>query len=316
MRAIDPLLLVSGLLLATCAHADALYNLRASLENGAVVAGTVSIDAVAGTVTGESSVLTRNGVALSTFGAPVSQGVFAPAGLVPSYLFDSVGTNGYLFVGAVPGTTLVGYAGGELCAFASSAHCAYSDVFVGGVPFANVVQGILAPAGDTIRTFDLVASFANGYTLTGSVTIDTTIGFVLDEHATLFSGGVLVDTFYAPRVQSPFAPAGLTPSYLFDSIGANGVLLNVATPGGSLIDYGGGDLCASGTGLTCALSDLFVGGTVESDAITGRLTLRRAAVPEPQDLSLLLAGAMALWVGRRRRRRGPGGRALRGAGAS
>lgn len=296
-------LLGCALLFATAAHADALYNLRASLENGYYVAGTARIDPVGGTVTGESSTLYRNGVALSTFGTPGSQGVFEPAGLAPSYLFGSAGTGGFLFVGAVPGTTLVGYSGGELCAVASAVRCAFADVFSGGVPLANVVQGVLAAAGDTIRTFDLVAAFANGDRLTGSVTIDTTIGFVLDERATLFSGGVVVDTFFNPLDQNPFPPAGLTPSYLFQSIGANGVLLNIATPGGSLIGYGGGNLCATGTGLDCAFSNIFLAGGVESDAVNGRLTLAPAAVPEPESPVLALVGAAALLVQTRRRRR-------------
>lgn len=303
MQSIIRTLAGCALLFATTAHADALYNLRASLENGYYVSGTVRIDALAGTVTGESSTLYRNGVALSTFGAPGSQGVFAPAGLAPSYLFGSAGTNGYLFVGAVPGTTLVGYAGGELCGRGSVIHCAFADVFSGGVPLANVMQGILAAAGDTIRTFDLVAAFANGDRVTGSVTIDTTIGFVLDEHATLFSGGVVVDTFYNPLGQNPFSPAGLTPSYLFQSIGANGVLLNLATPGDSLIGYGGGDLCATGTALNCAFSDVFVDGAIGSNAVSGRLTLQApAVVPEPGSLALALIGAVALRIGTRRRR--------------
>ena len=299
-------LLACALLFATTVHADVLYNLRASLENGYYVAGTVRIDPVAGSVTGETSTLYRHGVAMSAFGPPGSQGVFAPAGLTPSYLFSSAGTNGYLFVGAVPGTTLVGYGGGELCAAASAVHCALSDLFLGGAPVANAVQGVLAAAGDTIQIFDLVAAFANGDRLTGSVTIDTTIGFVLDERATLFSGGMVVDTFYNPLGQNLFSPAGLTPSYLFQSIGANGVLLNVATPGGSLIGYGGGDLCATATALNCAFSNIFVGSAPASNAVSGRMTLQRpAAVPEPGSFILALVGALALIVATRPGRRAP-----------
>ena len=175
-------------------------------------------------------------------------------------------------------------------------------MFLGGVDIANAVQGVLAPVTDTIRTFDLTALFTNGDRLTGTVTIDTTIGFVLDEHATLFSGGVVVDTFYNPLGQNPFSPAGLTPSYLFQSVGAGGVLLNLATPGGSLIDYGGGDLCATATALNCAFSDIFLGSSVSSNAVSGRLTLQvPTAVPEPESLLLMLVGAMALVAGRRRK---------------
>ncbi|MEO8938329.1 MAG: hypothetical protein ABI277_15040 [Burkholderiaceae bacterium] len=310
MYSIARILLACSLLFAANARADAVFNLRASFGSGYYVAGTVRIDPATGLVTGETSTLYRDGIALSDFGAPGSQGPFAPGGLAASYLFSSAGTNGYLFVGAVPGTSLVGYAGGELCGTAAAIHCAFSDVFSGGVPVANVVQGVLAPVTDTIRIFDLAAVFANGDRLAGTVTIDTTIGFVLDEHATLFSGGVVVDTFYNPLGQSVFAPGGLTPSYLFQSVGSNGVLLNIGTPGGSLIGYGGGNICATGTALNCAFSDIFLSSSLSSDAVTGQLTLQRAtAVAEPGSFVLIAMGALVLLV---RRRRDPD-RANRGA---
>ena len=302
MRTILRILTVCLSAWAVNAQADAVFNLRAALESGYYVSGTVAVDTANGLVTGESSTLYRNGVALSTFGAPSSQGVFAPGGgIAPSYLFSSAGPGGYLFVGAVPQPSLVGYGGGGLCAITSSVNCAYSDLFRNGSQIANVVQGVLAPAGDTIRVFDLSATFENGDRLSGTVTIDTTIGFVLDSVATLFSGTTVVDTFFNPLVQSPFAPAMLTPSFIETSIGANGVLLNVATPGDSLVNYLGGDLCAVSS-PSCALSDIFLTSTLSSNAINGRLSLRGAnAVPEPASWAMLLIGIAAAFGARRRR---------------
>ena len=287
------------------------FNLRASLENGYFVSGTVSIDPTSGLVTGESSTLYRYGVPLSTFGTPGSQGIFAPGGTVaPSYLFSSAGSNGYLFVGALATPSPIGYTGGELCSLLSTVRCAYSDVFLGGVDIANAVQGVLLPVSDTIRTFTLTATFENGDNLQGTVVIDTTAGFVLDERATLYSHGVVVDDFYAPQSQALFAPGGgITPSYLVPSFGAAGVLFNLGVPGTSLVGYLGGDLCATGNGLTCAYSDIFVTPTTAYNATAARLVLQRS-VPEPSVAALVACGVLAL--GWRRRpvrassRRGPG----------
>ena len=167
--------------LACGVHA-AEFNIRATLDNGDYVAGSLIVDPVSGTVVGENATLYRNGTALSTFGVPNSQGPFSVPGLEPSYLFPSQGTNNFLFVGAVPGTSLVGYAGSELCSTSSSVHCATSDLFSSGLFLANVTQGIVARKSDAIVTFALTASFENGTHVSGSVTIDTTVGYVLDEH--------------------------------------------------------------------------------------------------------------------------------------
>ena len=162
---------------------------------------------------------------------------------------------------------------------------------------ANVTQGIVARTSDDIRTFALAATFENGTRVSGSVTIDTTVGYVLDEHAFLFAGSTLLSEFSNPLGQSVFAPSGLNPSYLLQSVGTGGYPLNVAVPGASLVGYGGGLLCATGTGQGCAFSDIFLG-DVASNALTGSLTV--AAVPEPSTYALLIAGLTA--VGWRRRR--------------
>ena len=280
------------------------FNLRASLEDGYYVSGTVAIDTVSGVVTGQSSTLFRYGTALSTFGAPTGQGPFAPGGgVAPSYLFPSPGSNGYLFVGAVPGTSLTGYGGGELCATSSAVRCAYSDLFKGGTAVANAVQGALLPTTDTIETFLLSGTFANGDNVTGTVVIDTTAGFVLDERVTLFSRGVVVDEFFNPLTQSVFAPGGgVTSSFLLPSIGQGGVLLNLGIPGTSLKGYAGGDLCATGNGLTCAFSNIFLtSSSPSSDAISARL-VKVTAVPEPSTMPLVALGLLAATLGWTRRR--------------
>ena len=231
-------LLVVGASFLAIDRADAaVFNLRASLQNGYYVSGTVAVDAATGVVSAENTTLFRNGVALSTFGGPGSQGPFTPGGgVAPSYLFGSSGSNGYLFVGAVPGTSLVGYGGGELCSLVSAVRCAFSDLFFGGSDIANAVQGALLPVADAIRTFSLTGTFENGYSVTGTVVIDVTAGFVLDQRATLFSNGIVVDEFYNPLSQAVFAPGGgVAPSYLFGSVGAGGVLLNLGVPGTSLV---------------------------------------------------------------------------------
>lgn len=279
------------------------FNLRASIDGGYYVSGTLSIDTATGLVTGESGTLYRNGIALSVFGAPTGQGPFTPGGgIAPSYLFPSFGTNGYLFVGAVPSTSLIGYGGGELCARVAASNCAFSDLFKSGAAVGDVFQGALLPTSDTIETYLLTGTFANGDNVTGTVVIDTTAGYVLDEHATLFSHGVVVDEFFHPLSQSVFAPGGgISPSYLLQSIGRGGVLLNLGVPGTSLVGYPGGDLCATGNGLTCAFSDIFLTSTISSDAITARLA-KPTAVPEPSMIPLLGLGLLAAGLGRVRRR--------------
>ncbi len=285
--------------LATAAQASADFNVRAVLDNGDYVAGTVAIDTTSGIVVGESGTLYRNGAALSTFGAPSGQGPFSVPGLVPSYLFPSQGTGGFLFVGSVPGASLVGYGGSELCSTTGIVHCATSDLFASGAFLANVAQGIVAPAHDDIRTFSLAASFANGTSVTGTVTVDTSVGYVLDEHAFLYSGGTLLSEFSHPGLQSVFAPSGLNPAYLLQSLGSGGYLLNLAVPAASLIGYGGGFLCAVDTGQGCAFSDIFLGDTA-SLAQSGSLTI--AAVPEPSTFALMAFGLAALGWPRRRGR--------------
>ena len=285
--------------LASGVHA-AEFNIRAVLDNGDYVAGSLTVDPVSGTVVGENATLYRNGTALSTFGVPNSQGPFSVPGLEPSYLFPSQGTNNFLFVGAVPGTSLVGYAGSELCSTSSSVHCATSDLFSSGLFLANVTQGIVARTSDDVVTFGLTASFDNGTHVSGSVTIDTTVGYVLDEHAFLYAGATLLSEFSNPSGQSVFAPGGLNPSYLLQSLGTGGYLLNVAVPVTSVVGYGGGLLCAVDTGQGCSFSNVFLG-NVASNALTGSLTI--AAIPEPSTFALLLAGLTAIcW----RRRRGLG----------
>lgn len=297
----------AAVLTSPSASLAAAFNLRVSLENGYYVSGVVEVDTVAGVVTGESSTLFRNGVALSSFANPTSQGLFAPGGgVAPSYLFASGGTNGYLFVGGLPQTNLAGYGGGEVCALTSVVRCAFSDVFFGSTDIANAVQGVLLPVGNAIRTFSLEGTFENGDNVTGTVVIDTTAGYVLDEHATLYSHGVIVDEYFNPRSQSIFAPGGgVSTSYLLQSIGSAGLLLNLGIPGASLIGYGGGDLCATGNGLTCAFSDIFLTSTLSFNAVTARL-VGPAAVPEPSTLPLVALGLLACYVGWRRNRQMPG----------
>lgn len=283
--------------LASGAFAAIDFNVRAVLDNGDYLAGTVTIDTASGMVVGENATLFRNGTVLSTFGAPAGQGPFSVPGLAPSYLFPSQGSNDFVFVGAVPGLSLVGYGGSELCSTTSSVHCASSDLFSGGSFLANVTQGIVARASDDIRTFALEASFENGTRVSGSVTIDTTIGYVLDEHAFLYSGTTVLSEFSNPLGQNVFAPGGLNPAYLLQSVGTGGFLLNVAVPGASLVGYGGGLLCAVDTGQGCAFSDIFLG-NVASNALNGSLTI--AAVPEPSTYALLVAGLTAMGWRRRR----------------
>ena len=301
-RNVRAALLLAISLCASEVCADVVFNLRASLANGYNVTGTVSVDVLTGVITNESAALYDHGSLLATFGAPVSQGIFSPGGLAPSYLFGSLAPNNYLFVGSIPATSLVGYGGSELCSTGSTVHCAASDLFLGGAFQANVTQGILAPTSDAITVFDLTGTFANGDNVTGTVTIDTTLGYVLDENASLFSHGVLLSTFTFPNQQGVFAPGGLTPSYLFGSVGTGDFLLNISLPGASLAGYTGGDICAVNTGLNCAFSDIFSPPmfTSESDALTGRLSLP-SPIPEPATLSLIGLGLAGLGFSRRRR---------------
>ena len=299
--------LIALVCVAPSSSAAIVFNLRVSLEHGYYVAGTVTVDGGTGLVTGESSTLYRNGLVLSNFSAATGQGPFAPGGgVAPSYLFSSSGSNGYLFVGALPGTSLVGYAGGELCSQLSVVRCAFTDVFLGGSDIANATQGVLLPATDSIETFSLIGAFENGDNLVGTVVIDTTAGYVLDQRATLFSRGVIIEEYFSPLAQSIFAPGGGgTASYLFQSSGAGEVSLNLGVPGTSLVGYGGGDLCATGNGLTCAFSDIFLTSATSSNAITARL-IRTTAVPAPSSLPLVAIGLVACGLACRTRVRNVG----------
>lgn len=294
------------LLAASSAQAAAVFNLRANLTNGYYAAGTLTIDTATGLVTGEEATLFKDSVAVSTFGAPSDQGGFAPGGGAPSYLFNSAGTGGYVFVGAAATPSLVGYGGGELCSLTSAVKCLYSDVFVGGADVADVSMGVLAPVTDVVKTFNLLGTFANGYNVVGTVTIDTTIGYVLDEEGMLFSKGVLVDSFVLPGGTSTFAPSGLNPSLIIQSLGLDDVLLNLSIPGVSLVGYEGGNLCATTTGLDCAFSDIFLtaSGLSESDATTASLNLATRALPEPSSLPLVSLSLSLLVAGMTWRRGG------------
>jgi hypothetical protein len=296
---IETVLFLIFLLSVPSAFADT-FNLYASLDNGSTVTGSVSIDTVNGTVTGGSASLYNRGSLLSTFGVPVAGGVFSIPGFSPSYVIDSAGTNNYLFVAGLPTTSLVNYAGGELCSTSSTVNCAYSDLFQSNLFQGLVVKGILAPVSDTVKTFDLEGSFANGDSITGTVTIDTTLGFVLDGQANLVSGGSLVSTFSAPVGAGLLIFPGLSPAYVIQSNGSNGYLLNIAAAANSLVDYPGGNICAENTGLSCPLSDIFKDNAFVSNATTGSLTVP-SSVPEPSSLLLLGTGAAGLFGSLRRK---------------
>jgi hypothetical protein len=146
-----------------------------------------------------------------------------------------------------------------------------------------------------IRTFDAEGTFDDGATLSGTLSIDTTIGTVTSANLVVgapdsldfidiqFQGGNIYPGDY-------FIQAGTTPSGLPN--------LLLVLPTDSLVGYSGGPIGSDTNPANGYVSSIYLGATLTDGSLT--------AVPEPSGLLLGtvagLAGTGYVW---RRRRRFP-----------
>ena len=290
--------------------ADTLFNVRANLNDRIYMTGTVTINTATGVVTGANMSALDDGGIVAILGNVSGQEIFAPGGIAPSYLVNVTGSgfsSPYLFNLATPATSLINYAGGPLCATTAASNCAFSNLYNGGVLLGTAYQGFLAPASDAISNFNLTATFDNGDHMLGIVSIDTTLGLVLDENAALYSGSTLLTTFNNPSDDHAYLPTdGSDPAYQIQSRNSSAYLFNLGLTTTSLVNYAGGNICGTSDGTNCDYSDFYVGlGLNPGGVVTsGSLSLPSVATaPEPSSLFLGACGLMGLLVIHRRNRK-------------
>ena len=157
---------------------------------------------------------------------------------------------------------------------------------------------------DTFRTFNLKGTLQSGGTASGSITVDTTSGF-------LSSGNVNVSannaTFNFTYLFMQNAVGGSPPTevdayflYIIQNT-VTGTDLNLLLPE-SLVNYQGGSLCS--TSLVCAgggygssFTDTLVNGIPATDYFT---TISATSTPEPAAWLCVITGLVAV-VGKVRR---------------
>jgi hypothetical protein len=137
--------MLAALAIVLCASsayaASVVFTAAGTTADGATLGGTVTIDTTAGTVT----------AANVTLGAPdTSTYTFIQAGTGPSapvYVIQlGTAASGNPRMGLlVPGTTLVGYAGGALCSTSALCTDVTSYVFFGGDNPIDLTAGSLTP---------------------------------------------------------------------------------------------------------------------------------------------------------------------------
>jgi hypothetical protein len=192
----------------------------------------------------------------------------------------------------------------------------YKSPLIGAVLASTVALSIAAPArADTV--FDLTGTFADGTTVSGTLTIDLTIGQI--DAASLIYGGNPYSTILLQQPFTGITAPGQTPvpvSYLVH-IGISSSMLpriGLGIPGTSAVDslvsYAGGSLCS--TSAVCGPDQS--GSTWASDFITafspsGVLFLQTGeltAVPGPIAGAglpglILACGGLLVWWRRRQK---------------
>ncbi len=124
----NPMLLAALCLgVAATSHADTTFILTGnSFTSGATATGTVNIDVVAGTIDSVNVVYDLDGVDSVFNGTPTTQGTFDKDTQYFEYSFDNAGD---LLLIDIPGASLAGYAGNNLCSFANLCGDGYLGYF-------------------------------------------------------------------------------------------------------------------------------------------------------------------------------------------
>jgi hypothetical protein len=118
--------------LAPASDAISNFNLTATFDNGDHMLGTVSIDTTRGLVLDENTSLYSGATLLTTFNNPSDDHPYLPTdGSDPAYQIQSRNSSAYLFNLGLATTSVVNYAGGNICGTSAVTNCDYSDFFVG-----------------------------------------------------------------------------------------------------------------------------------------------------------------------------------------
>jgi PEP-CTERM motif len=146
----------------------------------------------------------------------------------------------------------------------------------------------LAARADTFQLFDVTGTFDNGSVLSGTATIDTTLGTVTN------SDFVVSGPFAATFLNDIYAQEVSSVGYvIFSRDSSNFLILNL--PGGSLVGYQGG-------GISNLSSADNTGSGAVIDLVSGQFAAAPSGVtPEPSTLVLLGTGILSLAGAARRK---------------